>query len=341
MRVLALMAMLPAMVGLLTDIASAATSTKNSSKAKAPAAPAAGIKVPGVQIPFANLKPEADVPAPGKPSWLYFADSLYVPNLAKDSLEKLEAKTAKAGDPISGIKKPCSKMASAFGSLWIPSCAEGQVVRLDAKTLKKQAEIAVGTSPGTVAVSGDSVWMLVDNKTTLSRIDPDKNEVVSELRLPEGCKGLTFGESALWVACPSQDKVLRIDPATNLVTKRVKVSATPEAIAVGEGSIWVLCTKDGKVDRLDPKTDKVSKTIDLDVRGAGGEIAFGDGSVWVTMTGFPLTRISPSTDKVVQQFYGQGGGAIQTSPGVVWLSNVAEGTVWRVDTRRVAATLAE
>ena len=59
------------------------------------------------------------------------------------------------------------------------------------------------------------------------------------------------------------------------------------------------------------------------------------------VTGFPITRINPITEAVVQQFSGTGGGVIQTSTGAVWLSNLNEGTVWRVDPKRIVATLAE
>jgi streptogramin lyase len=165
--------------------------------------------------------------------------------------------------------------------------------------------------------------------------------VVAELRLPAGCNSLTFGESALWVTCPSEDRVLRVDPQTNLVDKRIEVSVQPQALAIGENSVWVLCLKDGKVDRIDPKTFKVTKTIALEVLGAEGNLAVGQGSVWVTMTGFPITRIDPATDKVVQQFYGDGGGAVFFGLNSVWLSNLKEKTLWRMDPKRIAATLAE
>jgi streptogramin lyase len=97
------------------------------------------------------------------------------------------------------------------------------------------------------------------------------------------------------------------------------------------------------VQRIDPKTNKVIKTIELSVPNAGGNLAFGEGFLWVTQTGFPLTRIDPQNEKehVAQQFWGDGGGLISVSPGAVWLANVSKGTVWRLDPKRVVATLAE
>jgi streptogramin lyase len=97
----------------------------------------------------------------------------------------------------------------------------------------------------------------------------------------------------------------------------------------------------GAVDRIDPKTNKVVKTIDLGVPASGGNIAVGQGSVWVTQPGFPITRIDPQTEKVAQQFFGDGGGAIQFGFGSIWLVNSQHGTVSRLDPKRIAATLAE
>jgi DNA-binding beta-propeller fold protein YncE len=306
------------------------------------ASPKQGIQTPGVQIPFASLKAEATFQTPDRPDWIFFSTDVFVP--AKDRVDKIDIKSNKLADPVTGLNKPCGGMVSAFGSLWIPACGDGTLARIDAKTFKITATIAGGTADirGTIAASADSIWLLTDAKTTLSRIDPDQNAVVGELRVPSGCRALTFGEKSLWLACPNENKVLRINPATNLVEKVIDVAAHPQALAVGATSIWALCEKDGTVDRIDPKTNKVSKSIELDVPGAKGAIAFGEGSVWVTLAGFPLTRIDPQSETVAQQFFGPGGGgAILTTPGAIWLSNPDAGTLLRIDPKRVLATLAE
>jgi len=127
----------------------------------------------------------------------------------------------------------------------------------------------------------------------------------------------------------------------NTVTQRIEVSAEPFAAAAGQGSIWAYCKKDSKVERIDPKTNKVSKTIELGVPNTEGEIIVAEGSAWITLPGFPISRIDPKTDKVMQQFVGEGGGSIEASKGTIALTNVKQGTVWRLDPRRILATLAE
>src|SRR4051794_34245665 len=94
-------------------------------KGKRPAGPLLGIKTPGVQIAIAGLKAEAELPAPSKPDWIYFSESVYFPNKLKDGLEKVDLKTNKAGETITGLKNACTGMASGFGSLWVPACGDG------------------------------------------------------------------------------------------------------------------------------------------------------------------------------------------------------------------------
>ncbi len=109
----------------------------NPPKGKAPVVitPKNGVKTPGVLIPFANLKAEAELPAPDKPVWMYFSQSLYVP--AKDHIEKIDVRSNKPGDPVTGIAKPCGGMASAFNSLsgvdspLVQCCGSIQNVQID------------------------------------------------------------------------------------------------------------------------------------------------------------------------------------------------------------------
>jgi streptogramin lyase len=314
---------------------------KKDAKTNAPLLPKGGIKTPGVQIPFASLKAEAELPV--APPWMIFTDAPLLPNPQKDSFDKIDTKTNKLGDPISGIGKPCGGGITAFGSLWVPTCGDKTLTRLDTKTGKVTKKLPVGTGnvAPSVAATADSVWAFTDDKTTLSRIDPDTNLVVAEVRLPADCNSLTFGETSLWATCPAENRVLRINPENITVEKHIDVSPGPKALVIGEGSIWVLCEKEGKIDRIDPKTNKVSKTIELGAPAINGGIADGLGNLWVTMQGFPLTRIDTTSEKVIQQFYGEGGGAIAVGSGALWLTNLNNGTLWRIDPKRVAATLAE
>jgi DNA-binding beta-propeller fold protein YncE len=309
-----------------------------------PAAPKSGIKTPGIQIPVDLLKPEAQLNVE-TPGWITTGESVFVANKSKDSVVRIDGKTNKPLDPVTGLKQPCGGTLVAFSHLWIPNCGAQTLTRYDTKTNKVVATLEIGAADVTMALAStsDSIWMITDSRTTLSRIDPTENRVVGEIRLPANCNSVAFGEMSLWVTCPTENRVLRIDPVTNLVTKRVEVSSAPRSVAFGDGSVWVLCEKEGKVERIDPKTNKVVKTLELQVPNAQGNIAFGEGFLWITQSGFPLTRVDPKAEKerVAQQFWGEGGGTLSVSSGAIWLSNPTKGTVWRLDPKRVIATLAE
>lgn len=336
--------LIPRQIFGITAIAVAAFASEKPPQKK-PVVPKVGIKTPGIQLAFSRIKAEAEFLTPDKPEWLFITNgptgSAFIPT--KNSIDPVELKTNKKADPVTALDQPCGGMASAFGSLWTPVCGTHSLARIDSKTFKVTATIASGTSAarGTIATSDDSVWMLTDDKITLSRIDPDQNAVVGELRVPSDCRGLVLAEAALWLACPSENKVLKVNPESNLVDQTIKVSDEPISIASGAGSIWVLCRKEGKIDRIDPKANKVTKTIELDVPGAEGELAFGENFLWATQTGFPLTRIDPMSETVMQQFNGEGGGAIAVSQGAIWLSNLKAGTVWRIDPKLVLAIIPE
>ncbi len=308
--------------------------------------PKPGVSTPGVKIPIARLEPEAVFAVPGSPDWLAIdptEHAAWVSNAPKDSVSRLDAKTNTVAATMTVGKKPCSGLAAGFGSLWVPNCGDQTISRLDLKTGTVTATLAtgVGNSEGSIVTGAESVWIIVDDKGTLARIDPATNAIVAEIYVPSGSYGLAFGEGALWVTSTAHDSVTRVDPDTNLVVETIPVGKAPRFVAAGLGAVWTLNQGDGSVSRIDPKINKVVATIEVGVPGGGGEIAAGEGSVWVTAFQFPLSRIDPISNTVVQQFFGEGGDAVRVGLGSVWLSNLRAGNVWRIDPRRIAATLPE
>ena len=302
-----------------------------------------GVSTAGVKIPIERLKPDAVFEVGGHPDWLAIDESAWVSNEPKDNVSRLDAKTNTVGATIDlgAGKHPCSGLAAGFGSLWVPNCGDKTMARIDLKTGSITATIptSIGDSEGSIVTGAGSVWLMIDKNGTLARFDPATNKVVAEISVASGSYGLAFGEDAVWVTSTEHGTVARVDPHTNLVADTITVGKSPRFIAAGLGAVWVLNQGDGSVLRIDPKTNKVAATIEVGVPGPGGEIAAGEGSVWVTSFEFPLSRVDPATNKVVQQFYGPGGDSVRIGLGSVWLSNLRAGNVWRIDPKRVEATL--
>jgi len=297
-----------------------------------------GVKTPGVQRQITAVTPVAVFPVEGTPDWqVVTPDAVWVTNAAKNTVHRLDAKTNKVAATIEVGKKPCSGLAAGFGSIWVPNCGDKTVSRIDVKTNEIVATVLAGpaNSEGGIAASDDSVWMLSDAKGIISRIDPDTNKVIAEIQVPAGSFACVVGEDgAVWVSSTDNSLLARLDPKTNLVTDKIEVGPKPRFLAAGGGSIWTLNQGDGTVSRVDVKTKKLVQHIEVGVPGNGGEIAYGEGVVWVTVFDIPLSQIDPATNKVVKQWLGAGGDSVRAGLGTVWISNLRQGNVWRIDAKQ-------
>jgi virginiamycin B lyase len=298
-----------------------------------------GVTTPGVRIPITKLTPEAIYTIGGAPDWMTIDDEAWVSNSPKNTVARMDPKGSTFVTVPVG-KEPCSGLAAGFGSVWVPNCGDSTVTRVGLKDAKVQATfpLTIADSEGGVAVGAGSFWMLTDTRGTLARVDPDTNKVVAEIYVPPGSFAVAFGEGAIWVTSTERNVVTRVNQYTNVVEATIPVGPKPRFLTVGEGGVWTLNQGDGSVSRIDPKTNRVAAAIEVGIPGGGGEISAGEGSVWVTAMEYPLTRIDPATNKVVQQFYGEGGDSVRAGHGSVWLTHLRAGLVWRLDPRRIEAT---
>ena len=301
--------------------------------------PLPGVKE--VQKPMDLLKPDITFSVPGVPDWTIASpNAIWVSNGPKNSIFKLDAKTNTVTATVTVGTKPCSGIAYGFGSLWVPNCGDKTVSRVDAKTAKVVATIPVGpaNSEGGITCSKDAVWLPTGAAgDKVARIDPKTNRVVAEVSVPEGSHTADFGEGAVWVTNSKGKVVSRIDPKTNQVSDTIEVGPQPRFLAVGEGFVWTLNQGDGTVSKIDPKTRTTVATIAVGIPGTGGEIATGGGAVWVTVFQIPLSRIDAKTNQVTQQFAGPGGDAVLFAHGSVWLSNLRQQNVWRLNPAHITA----
>jgi len=295
--------------------------------------PRPGVKEPGIVRPITTITPEYVFNMEGTPDWVAVSsDSIWFSHRPDKTLKRLDPKTNHITASIPIGEKQCSGMVFGFGSMWLPHCGEKALYRVDIAKNEVVAKISVSpaASEGGLTVNDDSVWMLTDAKGILSRIDPDTNKVVAEITTPAGCYDAAAGFGMIWVTCTEANLLLRVNPVNNLIESRIAVPNGPRFLAAGEGAVWTLNENNGSVSRIDPKAGKIEATIEAGVPHAG-DIATGEGAVWVGSFEFPLTRIDASTNKVTQQWSGLGGDAVRVAFGSVWLSFLREGFIWRID----------
>ena len=144
-----------------------------------------------------------------------------------------------------------------------------------------------------------------------------------------------FHGDALWVTSGVGRTLTRINPNNHEVVEVIDVGPLPGRLAAADGAVWTLNRGDGSVTRVDPETNKAVTSISIGKDAAAGEIAAGEGSVWISAPGVPLLRIDPRTNKVAQRFTGDGGGAIMVAHGSLWIAAGAQ--TLRVDPKLVAA----
>ncbi len=293
---------------------------------------------PPVPIPLARLTPDAVVPLDLAPGSIESTDGIWIADRKAGAVVRLEAKDSKTGSPIVVGAEPCGSLVVAFESVWVPLCGDGTIARVDAKTSKITATLKtkLASPDGRIATGVGSIWAITDRKSVLSRIDPSTNVVVAEIYIAGGAYAVVFGDDALWITSETGDLLTRVNPHNNEVVDTIKVGAKPGRMAVGEGGVWTLNRGDSTVTRVDPATNKVVATIALGEGAAGGDIAAGLGSVWVSAAGAPIIRIDPRSNRAVQRFTGDGGGAVLVAHGSLW---VAAGPLltWRLDPLLVSA----
>lgn len=312
----------------------AATAPEAAPKKKGMRTPKPGVSTPDVKREMSTVTPVAVFNTGGTPDWqVLTSDSLWVANGPLNSVHRLDLETNEITATIMVGKKPCSGLTEAFGSVWSPSCGDKTLARIDEKTNMVTATIPVGPgeSEGGIAASSDAIWLVTDPAGKLSRIDPKTNTVAAAIDIPAKSAAVYYADGAIWVTTPEKNTLTRVDARTNQVTDTIDVGPEPRFETAGAGAIWTLNQGDGTVSRVDTKRRKVVATVECGIPGSGGEIAFGFGHVWATVFTIPITEIDPASNKVVRQWTGNGGDSIRAGQGSVFLSNLRDHNVWRID----------
>jgi len=298
--------------------------------------PPTGTELPPVPSrPMRELRPrvEAAIHVGGTPDWQLAAfGSVWVANDDISIVQRIDPATDRVSARIHLVPfaKPCAGMAAGFGSVWIPDCSTQDVDRVDPDTDQVIARVHSGIADfeSYIGVGAGSVW-IISAPDELTRIDAATNRVSARIRVPDGSVAVRFGHGFAWVTNNSIDVVIKVDPETNSAAGSIPVGHDPRFLTIGEGAIWVLNQGDGTVSRIDPASEEV-RAIDADSPGEGGCIETGFGAVWITVPGFPFTKIDAESGEVREHFRGPGGDCLSVGSGSVWLSNLHFGVVWRI-----------
>lgn len=197
---------------------------------------------------------------------------------------------------------------------------------------------------GRLAVGEGAVWLL-DDVSSLIRIDPTTSTVTDTIYLDGDLRSVEVGGGSVWVLIEEEPnptdapegrygRVLRIDPETLDMTPTARISnmllpGIGRPLVFGEGALWI--TNRGGVTRIDPDSGAISATIPVSGAGCGPlAIGFGGAMVWTATSGAWLAAIDPTTNAVTATGWVQepngGGGAVFNIAGTdnaLWITRMA------------------
>ncbi len=205
--------------------------------------------------------------------------------------------------------------------------------------------VPVGVDPTGVAASEDGdLWVINQDDSTVSRIDPESGEVTSTKSTLGIPSGVATGEEAVWITNgfggPSgTGQVVRLDLADESVEPAFS-SGNAKAIVVAFGSIWLADTDRDVVLRHDPEDldaapIEIPTDEDPNASAAPRSLSVGTGAaegIWVANElGDTVLRIDPKTNEVADRIQVESPTAVAADASDVWVTSEINDRVVRFD----------
>jgi YVTN family beta-propeller protein len=209
--------------------------------------------------------------------------------------------------------------------------------------------IPVGDSPGPIAASNGSMWVVNLNDRTLTKIDPVGRSVVQSVGLPvrSGLATpillLAAAGADVWVwACHLS--LFRVDPQSGQIAAELEIFRNTGAytgfscaIAAEPGSVWVPMDYPKRVlVHVEAPTDAPAFISEQNPLPPTYRTAMtiGAGSVWLADHDGRVRRMDPVTGAITATVrLGDGPKAMAFGHGSAWVANDVEDSVTRIDPR--------
>ena len=282
-----------------------------------------------------ELTPTATLHLAKTADWVAITpDSVWVGSSGPYAVHRIDPKTNQRVATVTLRGEPCSGLATGFGSLWVPLCGKAATLaQVDLRSNRVVNVFRVGPAApeGGIATSPDSVWLVVDKKGSLVRIDPASGALLQTIKVPSGSYNPFYSDGRIWVTRAEGSEVTSVDAATGAVLGSVRTGPGPRFLTAGGGAVWTLNQGDGTLTRIPTASNQSPKTIALGTPGHGGDISFGLGMVWTTMVKVPLSVVDATTTTLLCQWTGPGGDSLGIGHGAIWLTDYHGGTITRIE----------
>lgn len=239
-----------------------------------------------------------------------------------------------------GGDDPFALAVTPDGALWSLSHNGSAVTRISPGG-KPQVLSHISGGGTALASAGGWLWA-VGWPRALYRIDPADGSVTRRVPLP-GADQLAVSPEGLWVSRWEKNAVSLVDADSGKVLRTLQAGPQPRAgkqgvsgVAFGEGSVWAVRGDLNQVYRLDPASGRVQARIG--VGGAAGPSTAGGGAIWVTnLYDDTVSRIDPASNQATTVATGVRPGLVLSDGGTVWVSNSSDDKLTRIDAASGAA----
>jgi streptogramin lyase len=244
------------------------------------------------------------------------------------------------------IKLPWSSgttsVAAGFGSLWVTNGPQSRLVRIDPGSGRLQGDRLLGKGEAVVVATGEgAVWVgrraggSTDPPSSIIKVAPRGGETRVILFGQEGVGDLAVGGGYVWVANRRRNRISRLDPTTG-GRMSARIGTGQHRVAFGEQQVWVTNYNDGTVSQNNRSLTNLA-TDPAGVSGPGG-IAVARHVVWVaSYLDDSVARFDARTGNRLAEdpiAVGRNPFAITAHGTTAWVTNLASGTVTRIDAGR-------
>jgi streptogramin lyase len=283
--------------------------------------------------PIAELVPQVSLHLGKTADWVAItADAVWVGSTGPYAVHRIDPLNNREIATVRLPGEPCAGLATGFNALWIPLCGRHpSLARVDLTTnALKTFRTGPAGPEGGVATTAAGVWMVLDRKGTLARIDPERGKVQATVKVAPGSYNPRFSEGLIWVTRADGAELTAVEPESGKVLGSAKTGPGPRFLTDGDGVVWTLNQGDGSLSAVDARTRETVRTVALGIPGHGGDIAFFEGKLWVTMPKVPLSMVEAGSGAVRCQWEGPGGDSLAIGHGAIWLTDYQGGTVSRI-----------
>ncbi len=162
-------------------------------------------------------------------------------------------------------------------------------------------------------------------------IDPETNEIVTEVPVGIRPGPITAGGGSVWIGNIGDRTLTRVDMKSRASAGTISLAnQTPTGDAFGAGAVWVAHGVLGKLSRVDPQFGQVTKTFDVAGSALEGAVAVGGGFVWAVFGDSTLAQIDPGSLRLIRRgLAGASPTGIVYASGALWVVNKGDQDVSR------------